>query len=198
MEKGMKIARIINKILGVFFWICVVSGVLILGAGLFAVLAKGEDIGHGIKLSMSVALGNCTVSFNDWTPEQYRVLASANLLGAIILFPFACWAIRILQKIFRAVGEGQPFNGEISPALRRLAWVELIAGIVRFAAERISSWLTMRVLDVTSLFDMSKVTDVKLRSVADFSFLVTFVVILLMSFVFQYGEKLQQLSDETL
>ena len=196
MEKGMKIARIIHKILGVFFWICVVCGVLMLGAGLFALLAKEGDIGHGGNLS--VTLGNYQVYLKDWTMSQYRSLSALDLLSAVVTVPFACWEIRVLQRIFRPVGEGRPFCGELSPALRRLAWVNLIYGVVHVAAEEFSAWGTARVLDVASLFDMSKVSDVRMNVRVDGSFLVGFVVTLLLSFVFQYGEKLQRQDDETL
>ena len=196
MEKGMKIARVINKILGVFFWVCVVCGVLMLGAVLFALLAKEGNIGR--SGSLSVTLGSCQVFFADWTLEQYRLTGVLEFLSAVVLIPFVCWEIRILQRIFRPVGEGRPFCGELSPALRRLAWVDLIGGAVHVAAEELSVWGTARVLDVTSLFDTAKVTDMQLNVRIDGSFLVSFVILLLMSFVFQYGEKLQRQDDETL
>ena len=196
MEKGMKIARIINKILGVFFWICVVCGVLMLGAGLFALLAKEGNIERGG--SLSVTLGNWQVYFKDWTTAQYRSLSAMNLLSAVVTVPFACWEIRVLQRIFRPVGDGRPFCGELSPALRQLAWLNLIYGVVHVAVEELSVWGTARVLDVTSLFDMSKVSGIRMNVHTDVTFLVSFVILLLMSFVFQYGEKLQRQDDETL
>ena len=198
MEKGMKIAKVIHKILGVFFWICVVCGVLMLGAGLFALLAKEGDIGRGGGPGLSVTLGNWQVYLADWTLKQYRTVSAVDLLCALVEMPFACWEIRVLQRIFRAVGDGRPFCGELSPALRRLAWVNLISGVVIAAGDELSVWCTARVLDVASLFDMSKVSAVRMNVRVDGSFLVSFVILLLMSFVFQYGEKLQKPDDETL
>jgi len=196
MEKGMKIAKVINKILGVFFWIGVACGIVTLAVGLFILLAKESDF--RVSGNFSVTLGSCKVFLSDWTAKQYRVVGAIGCLGTVVLMPFVCWSIRVLQRIFRPVGEGTPFNGEMSPALRRLAWVELIGGAVRAAAEAASEWIIGRAVDVQSLFDVSKASRVEWNGRIDGTFLVAFVILLLMSFVFQYGEKLQRQDDELL
>ena len=76
--------------------------------------------------------------------------------------------------------------------------MQLVYGIIKVVLETITNVVFYKTLDIASLFNPEKVTACNLSIVSDGSFLIWFVILLLLSHVFQYGETLQQLSDETL
>ena len=56
----------------------------------------------------------------------------------------------------------------------------------------------MKAYDLHLLLLSEKISHVEFMFVFDLSFLVVYGVLLLLSYIFRYGEELQQLSDETL
>lgn len=59
-------------------------------------------------------------------------------------------------------------------------------------------YLTMDCYDVASLLVSEKILHVTVNFNIDLSFIIVAAVLLLMSYVFRYGEELQLMSDETL
>lgn len=83
---------------------------------------------------------------------------------------------------------GKPFDATVSGAMKNLACLVLLTGFVNILGQVVTEWISWHTLPGTGL--MSHTYDV--------SFLVWFVVIRLFGYIFEYGEALQQLSDETL
>jgi len=52
--------------------------------------------------------------------------------------------------------------------------------------------------DLENLLINDKITHITINATLDATFLLTGALLLLLSYIFQYGQQLQQLSDETL
>lgn len=79
-----------------------------------------------------------------------------------------------------------------------MAFAELIFGILYSVQEFAVQFIFFRAVDLPSLIVGDKIASCKLDSITDLNFLLVFAVLLLLSYVFRYGEELQQQSDETL
>lgn len=91
------------------------------------------------------------------------------VLAALELAVYGC-TVRIFRRVLRPMKEGRPFDGA-ARQLRRLAWVTLAANLVLSCASQVR---------------------------LDLGFLGPGIFLLLLSFVFHYGEELQRQADETL
>lgn len=91
------------------------------------------------------------------------------VLAALELAVYGC-TVQIFRRVLRPMKEGRPFDGA-ARQLRRLAWVTLAANLVLSCASQVH---------------------------LDLGFLGPGIFLLLLSFVFHYGEELQRQADETL
>lgn len=91
------------------------------------------------------------------------------VLAALELAVYGC-TVQIFRRVLRPMKEGRPFDGA-ARQLRRLAWVTLAANLVLSCASQVH---------------------------LDLGFLGPGIFLLLLSFVFRYGEELQRQADETL
>ena len=120
-------------------------------------------------------------------PQLVPLLCAA--LGNIaVLAALSCYIIRVLLTVFRPMSQGKPFDVTVSGALKKLAYLVLIIGFVSILGQGVTEWIGCRTLPGTDLVSHTY----------DVSFLVWYVVIRLFGYIFEYGEALQQLSDETL
>lgn len=195
MEKIKKTSKIIDRVLSIFFWIiaaCAVVAVIFFTA----VLLMGDAIPAGT--SSAVILGNYKITLTEVAGYQVRPIVLMTIVNVALAAVFSCYAIRVLRRIFHPMSEGLPFNGSVSKSIRKIAWIQLIIGIVGIVLQIITNSIFYNSLDIASLFNPEKVTSCTLSVVSDGSFIVWFVLLLLLSHIFKYGEQLQQLSDETL
>lgn len=195
MEKIKKTSRIIDRVLSVLFWL---TAVIAVSAVVFfaVVLLKGDSVFSGAD--SEIILGNYRITLAETVSYQMRPISLISIINVALAGAFTCYAIRVLKQIFQPMSQGLPFSCSVSKSIRKIAWVQLIYGIINVVLETITNAVFYRALDIASLFNPEKVTACNLSIVSDGSFLIWFVVLLLLSRVFQYGETLQQLSDETL
>jgi len=197
MDKICKTSRIIYKILSVLFWIAIVfTGLAAIGT--IAMLLTKDGVMFNEK-NTKITLGNFEVTvFQGFSIEQMKLLLAVALVNIIILGAFGCFVIIVLKRIFHPMAQGKPFDSSVSQALRKLAWAVLFYGIISTGLDMITNIVYYRTFNVASLFDSSVVSACTMTIKSDYGFVVWFVLILLLSHIFKYGEELQQLSDETL
>ena len=195
MEKIKKTSKVIDRVLSVLFWIIVACAAVAV-ISFTIILLRGDAIPAGENAA--IILGNYRVMLADAADYQVRPITLMTIINVALAAVFSCYAIRVLRQIFRPMSQGLPFNGSVSKSIRKIAWVQLIYGIIGVVLETITNNIFYKSLDIASLFNPEKVTSCSLSIVSDGSFLVWFVLLLLLSHIFRYGEQLQQLSDETL
>ena len=195
MMKIQKTSKAIIKVLSVLFWLCIV--VLVYVEFKTVLLLAGVGASNA-ALDTTLAMGNYKLTLAngyDWrnNPTTLTMYISIILTGV-----FACYEIKVLKEVFTPMANGLPFQGSVSKSIRKMAWVVLIYGAAGTAVNCISSMLLYKFLDIPSLFSPERVSECSLSIVSSGDFVIVFVLLILLSRIFEYGEELQQLSDETL
>ena len=156
-----------------------------------------ELIGTGYNV-LDIAFLELEVA-ESFAPDKYRVLAIGAVdmaMGVILaLLGRACTAS--VRRLLSPMKEGLPFHESAAACLRRLALLSLIIGVVLNASEIASQLLTEYIYGLEGLILGEKIIGMELHSKLKLSCLVVSGVLLLLSYVFRYGQTLQQLSDET-
>lgn len=195
MRKIQKIARISDKVMSVLFWVMAVA----CGLATFAILALLI-----VNPQIGVEASTLTVGFLEFTlaghviqqfPTEFLVAALIYLWTA---FGITFYIMRQLHHIFQPMATGTPFHCTVSAKIRHIAFASLAAGVVYSIGKVGFGILLYKTFHLGSLFLNDNVLKSGLAFEFDLLFVVVFVLLLLLSYVFQYGEELQTLSDETL
>ena len=195
MIKIQKTSKAINKVLSVLFWLSIVE----LAYVVFKTVLLFAGVGApNAELETTLTMGNYKLTLVDGYDWRNNPTTLAMYISIILTGVFACYEIKILKEIFTPMANGLPFQGSVSKAIRKTAWVVLIYGAVGTAVNCISSILLYKFIDIPSLFSPDMVSDCSLSIVSSGDFVIVFVLLILLSRIFEYGEELQQLSDETL
>lgn len=125
----------------------------------------------------------------------YLLLGSIAGIAEIVVF---CMIFRTIRSILSPLKEGRPFHEDIVPDLKKLGWLTIASGIVSNAGKLVISGNLLSGYDLGELFLSDKITRVSTSYSFDLTFVIYAVILFLLSYVFQYGGELQQLSDETL
>ena len=135
-----------------------------------------------------------------YSPNKWLVLCQAaiTLLVSCRLFYDGRRGVGYIREILKPMIEEKPFDSIVSTNLNKLAKLSIIIGIlfnIIILAEQI---MTVFVYNLPGLLVSEKITHVTGMFKIDLTFLIYWAILMLLSYVFRYGESLQQLSDETL
>lgn len=122
------------------------------------------------------------------------VILITGCLGCIAIR----YALRVLRRILAPMKEGRPFDAEVPAGLRKLAWIILIGGGLVQVLGIVSRALLANALPMDVIFSSPAIESVEYVFTMDFGFVWMFCVVILLARVFEYGQQLQQESDETL
>jgi hypothetical protein len=199
-NKMMKTAKVIDVILKVVRGIvaagtivCAVFLVLIPIFGKTILTANYIDLGD---ISLTLTDSSMKDSIIDWNTLTFSMMTT--LISALVMCVIVWYGITLLLRVISPMKEGRPFETGVSGQIRKLAWVVLVGGAVSEAASYIAKYVEVRSFDVAALFNSSVVTGYTYNGIFDTSFVLTAVVLFLLSYIFRYGEGLQRESDETL
>ena len=203
MDKMKKTAVRLDVFFNVLQVACIVAAVAA-GVALVMIVAclifrfDPEVIGTGYNvldfgaLELEVAEG--------FAPDKFRVLiiGAVDMAMGVILALLGRACVLCVRRLLVPMKEGLPFHEGASAGIRRLALLSLIIGIALNASEIASQLLTNHIYGLPELLLGERIAAVTVHSKLDLSCLVVSGVLLLLSYVFRYGQSLQQLSDETL
>ena len=193
LDKVLYIASIAIKIVSV----SLVVGLGILAAGFLFDLPP-QLVGTGYN---HVDLGFVTFTVTEAYLPDHRIIwmevAMEMILSLICMVP-AHFSVKAIRNILAPMKNGEPFHNTVSQNLNRLARYVCALGIGLNLQEIISNILLTKAYDLHLLLLSEKVSHAEFMFVFDLSFLAVSAVLLLLSYIFRYGEELQQLSDETL
>lgn len=151
--------------------------------------------------SYTVALGNVTLDLipdGAVPPDITRNGIIAGLIFCAFILLLAGKCTNIVQGILLPMSEGKPFDSSVATSLRKLGWIALITGAVVEIGNVAFSMLHLSSFNLDALFNSQLVAGYTVEYTMNYNFILLFAVLNLMSYVFRYGEQLQQLSDETL
>ena len=199
MNKMSKAAKILDRILAVIFWFTLIAAIL--GAVAICILAllHGRFPHRSEWPITSLELGSLSLTLHpDAVPETFGSYLLAAGLLLLVNIPVYCIMLRTLRHTLKPFIAHQPFHDTISKNLRKLAILVVILTALNILGEGIMTWLTVSLFDPASLLRSEKVLDVTVNASADLTPLLFAGALYLLSKVFQYGQELQTLSDETL
>ena len=188
MESLRKTARVMDVVARIAFWVTMVVGALPL---LLWALNLRDPFFTKYMGGLLMA-GN--LNFTLAEPVNFP-WGAMLVLAALELAVYGC-TVQIFRRVLRPMKEGRPFDGA-ARQLRRLAWVTLAANLVLSLGEYLVRLRFYRGLDL-QVFLSERVLSCASQVHLDLGFLGPGIFLLLLSFVFHYGEELQRQADETL
>lgn len=195
-KKLDKVFEIAHIVLGALAIACLVGVALIVIA--YLLKWDPEKIGTGYE-NFDIGFLELQVA-QAFAPSKWLVL----LQGAITLTVGCRLAydarrgVGYIREILHPMTEGKPFDAVISTNLKKLARLSINLGILINIIRISEQVMTVFVYDLPGLLISEKITHVGGMFQLDLTFLIYWAILLLLSYVFRYGEELQQLSDETL
>ena len=195
-KKLDKILEITRIVLGA---LAVASVVFIVLIGLAYVMGLDpEFIGTGY--------GSFDVGFLEleaapgYGPDPWLILGHGafTLAVGILLLLDGRRGIGYIRGILQPMIEEKPFDSCASTNLRKLAKLSIRLGILWNIISVSEQIVMVYVFDLPGLLCSDKISHIGGMFKVDLSFLICWAILVLLSYVFQYGQQLQQLSDETL
>lgn len=185
------ILKVVGGTMKAFAIVCGVFAVLvaILGEKMVAPDAFTVDLDF-VKLYLAEG-------YVQFTPMM-RLYTVLGLASVGVLCGMIGYGLNILRRVLAPVKEGRPFDGDVPALLKRLAWIVLIVGgVIQVVgiAERV---ILAREVAAMNLFVSPAIESVEYVFMVDFGFVWMFCVVMLLARIFEYGQRLQQESDETL
>ena len=193
LDKIFEIARIVLGALA----IAAVVFIILIGLG-YVLKWDPEFIGTGYAtfevgfLKLEAAPG--------YGPDPWLVLAhiAFTLAVAILLLLDGRRGIGYIRGILQPMTEGKPFDASASINLKKLAKLSIRLGILWNVIMLSEAIVMVFVYDLPGLLLSEKISHISGTFQVDLTFLIYWAIFTLLSYVFQHGQQLQQLSDETL
>ena len=203
MKNLIKTASILDKILHILYIATAVGAVTCLvGLGIIAVGVVFDLPPHMIGTGFQNAeLGNITISVAEDQMPAFSVILgkiAVEIALTLLCLLIARKMVACVREILSPMKEGAPFHTSVSANLKNLAIHTCIIGVAMNSKDVLSNALTARAYNLANVMVNDQITHISISNVFDLSFLFIAAILLLLSYVFRYGEELQQLSDETL
>ena len=195
-KKLDRVFEIAHIVLGALAIACIVGVALIAAA--YILKLDPTMIGTGYE-NFDIGFLELTVAA-DHAPDKWLVLlqAAITLLVSCRLMYDGRRGVGYIREILQPMKEEKPFASVVSTNLSKLARLSINLGILYNIILLSEQIITVFVYDLPSLLVSEKITHITGMFQVDLTFLIYWAILLLLSYVFRYGEGLQQLSDETL
>ena len=193
LDKVLEIAHIVFGALAIA---CIVGVAMIAAA--YVLRLDPSMIGTGYE-NVDVGFLELTVA-ESYAPDKWMILLQAAITLAVScrLMYDARRGVGYIREILNPMKEEKPFDTIVSTNLKKLAKLSINLGILGNIIILSEQIMTVFVYDLPGLLVSEKITHVGGMFNVDLTFLIYWAILLLLSYVFRYGEQLQQLSDETL
>ena len=133
-------------------------------------------------------------------PNPWLVLGHAafTLAVSMLLLLDGRRGIGYIRNILQPMTEEKPFDSSASDNLKKLAKLSIRIGILWNIITLSEMIVMVFIYDLPNLLLSEKISHIGGTFQVDLSFLIYWAIFTLLSYVFQHGQQLQQLSDETL
>lgn len=177
--------------------VAVLVGLGIIGAGFLFHLDPGM-IGTGYQ-NIDVGILSLEIA-ESYAPDKNLVLIllAVEMAIAFVSILIARCCNSCIRDILKPMISGEPFHSSVSESLKKLARYGLVLCVVLNLANIAVTAMYSFGFDLPGLLINDKVSSITIHSTFDLTFLLVAAALYLLSYIFRYGEQLQQLSDETL
>jgi len=180
-----------------------VAGTIFRVFGILSIVFAILTLFLGTKMTTenSVTLGFVKLYLSDQFSIHSNLLRIYLVLGLLIV-SILCFltdhATKIVRKILSPIKDGRPFERDIPENLRKIAWIVLIGGSVSQIIGIVENVILSRACPIDQLIVPDAITKLEYTFTMDFGFVLIFMILMFLSYIFSYGQILQQESDETL
>ena len=195
-KKLDKVLEIAHIVLGALAIACIVGVALISVA--YILRLDPEMIGTGYS-NFDVGFLELEIA-EAYAPDKWMVLLQGTitlLVGCRLAYD-SRRGVGYVREILHPMTEEKPFDAVVGTNLRKLAKLSINLGILYNIIILSEQIMTVFVYDLPDLLLSEKITHIGGMFTLDLTFVVYWAFLMLLSYVFRYGEELQQLSDETL
>lgn len=191
-----KVFEIVHIVFGALAIACIVGVALIAAA--YILKWDPSMIGTGYE-NLDIGFLELTVA-ESYAPDKWLVLlqAAITLLVTCRLMYDGRRGVGYIREILQPMAEEKPFDSIVSTNLKKLSRLSITLGILFNIITLSEQVIAVFAYDLPGLLVSEKITHVSGMFNLDLTFLIYWAILLLLSYVFHYGEELQQLSDETL
>ena len=202
MKKLSTTAKTLDKILNIvyalFGALAIAAIVVVAMVGIFYALGLETESLLTSFASFDIGFLEFEVA-QEFIPDVGMVLMQAVILlgGRCVVVCLCRKGIVYIRQILKPMAEEKPFDSIVSTNLRKLANLSIYIGIMCNVVLLIEQFIMVYAYDLRGLLLSNKIPAVDFNFEIDLSFLLSWGTLMLLSYVFQYGEQLQQLSDET-
>lgn len=201
-EKLKKNAKRLDTLFKVLQKIILIT--MIIGICIFSVLTFANAIDPNVIIGEDfheIDIGPITITLaGGYTPNNDSILTYGWILlslgGASAVVTYC--ALGYIRKILQSVIQENPFYASVGKHIRKIGYVCVALGIVENVAGILETQNLFQNYGLSNLLNSSLISGITVNYQLDFTFLILFFVLLLLSYIFEYGAQLQQLSDETL
>lgn len=199
MNKLSSMAKKLDVVVKVIYWLVLIVSVISIGITVWVTYLQYTDPNLNIT-GLTADFGNLTLKLRFDAPDQQAVNRYSIIVTAlaVIHLPFYCLMLRRVRDILKPLKEQQPFHQTMAKNLRKLAVLVIVVMGISIASEFVVFQYAVSTFDLAALLKSEYVTGVETKFSADLTPLIFSAALWLLSYIFQYGEELQTLSDETL
>ena len=190
-KNGDTIAKIVGSVLQVCAIVFLVFAVLVLILG-----EKMYEIGS-LSLDLDFITLHLSSQYQTIT-DMMKLYTAASLVSAAVSFAVISWCIQLFRKILAPMMEGRPFDAIVPGTLKKAAWVVLAGGGLNQLLGIAGRFFATKAYPLDMVFASAAIQEWEFTFTVDYTFVLVFFVLMLLSYVFSYGVRLQQESDETL
>lgn len=200
MEKLMKTSKTVDNILMIAYKLMQVAGIILLVSIGICIVAQFVD-----KLPMaeltSVSVSDVELIFKEpMLIESSKAVIEmvVTLVVALLVIGITCYMIKLLRKVLAPMMVGQPFDGTVSKNIKKLGIAVIVNGLAIDLVESVMSSMAFYMYDIAELILSDNVSKIMVNSEISLDSILVGVMVIMLSYVFRYGEQLQQQADETL
>lgn len=201
MEKLIRTSHILDKLFKVIRCIDIVIGIICIPLLIISfVLPENFYTDMADAANTLIWLDTIKLQLNQSLPLSgtLKAAVSAALILAVVGCGIIAFGLQLLRNILTPMKEGKPFDNTVSTNLRKLGWLTVIGSIAYSVISTLSLHFISNLYDLTTLFIDGSVDGIMVNYRYNIAFLIVAALLFLLSYIFRYGEELQQQSDETL
>lgn len=165
----------------------------------FMTLIFGSKMFAGGAITLDLDFIKFHLKENTYVDEQFvKLYVMAATLGGGILCFLVYYVSKVFRKILAPMKNGRPFESGISENLKKVGWGILIGGFLSELVGVVARMLLIKAYVIDTLFASAAIAKTEFVFTMNLDFVLIACVVFFLSYIFTYGQVLQQESDETL
>lgn len=198
----MKNASRLDTFLKVVQKLILISMIVALGIFLILTVAYYVDTDFMIgESSYEIYVGPITLTLAEESiPSNGSILGHGWILFVLgaISAAVTYYSLGCIRRVLQPITQGNAFYPTVGKDIRKFGYACIIWGLMENVLEVLEVQNILHNYNLSNLVNGSAISSVTVNYNLDLTFLIIFFVVLLLSYIFEYGVNLQQLSDETL